>query len=513
MENSDDYKSLKIEEEEVGELISDDGTPSFQTFRFKAFSNKFFSPASIVAVKVNEHDFLVGQITISHEINPNFTAEKITLRHSMNIPSDHPEEGQSLTIFRIYEVKIISQVSANGKNLSIFPPETLPRAGSRIIIPDQNMISQVLGIKNDKENGLYVGNLSTTISIENKIPVILKREILQRHIFIGGTTGSGKSYAVKVLAEEIHKCHLPVIFFDTQDEFTALTRKLDGVVLRPGSDYTIKLSSLTEDEVLNLVPSLHHKLHLEILSSAFIRCRENGGNFGVDDLIKRIKEVCTDQNTAQKTVDTIVQRVSFYINAYNFIGNNFNWIDIFEENNVIHLDCHGFTRNNLQLILASTMRELQECRKDKNIPPYMLFIDEAHLFVPDGENSVCKQIIRENIRMGRHIGICLTLITQSPIDIDKKAIRQCNTRFLFALEPDQLSAIQGVRADATTEMIDKLPKSPVGSCLLSGTYETIKHAIPLAIRELETPDIDSGKAPAIFDEVKKLYKKVNHNIR
>lgn len=509
MENTNDdlHQLLEIEEnEEVGELISDGETPSFQKFRFKAFSNKFFSPASIVAVKVNDHDFLVGQITTSHEINPNFTPEKVTLRHSMNIPSDHPEEGQSLTIFRIYEVEIVNQVSVNGINLSIFPPEILPRAGSRVIIPEQNMISEVLGIKNNKEDGLYVGNLSTTISVENKIPVILKREIIQRHIFIGGTTGGGKSYAAKVIAEEIHKHNLPVIFFDTQKEFTALTQKLNGVVLRPGNDYAIKLSSLTEDEVLNLVPSVSHKLHLEILSNAFLRLRETGINFGTNELITKIEDVCNDQSTQPKTIDIITQRVRSYLNSYNFIGNDFDWNNIFKKTNVINIDCHGFTRNQLQLILASTMRELQKLRQDKIVPPYMMFIDEAHLFVPDGETSACKQIIRENVRMGRHIGICLALITQSPIDIDKKVIRQCNTRFLFALEPDQLSALQGVRSDATKEMVEKLPKFPVGSCLLSGTYETVKHAIPLAIRELETKDIDSGKAPAIFDEVKTLYK-------
>ena len=151
------------------------------------------------------------------------------------------------------------------------------------------------------------------------------------------------------------------------------------------------------------------------------------------------------------------------------------------------------------------MRELQQMRHKNDVPPYIMFIDEAHLFVPDGENSACKQIIRENVRMGRHDGICIALITQSPIDIDKKAIRQCNTRFLFALEPDQLAALQGVRSDATKEMISKLPKSPVGSCLLSGTYETVKHAIPLAIRELETPGADTGTAPPIFDNAKEMY--------
>jgi hypothetical protein len=52
-------------------------------------------------------------------------------------------------------------------------------------------------------------------------------------------------------------------------------------------------------------------------------------------------------------------------------------------------------------------------------------------------------------------------------------------------------------------MLDKLPKSPQGTCILSGTYETVKHAIPVQIRSMETQNADGGQAPAIFDIVDK----------
>ena len=137
----------------------------------------------------------------------------------------------------------------------------------------------------------------------------------------------------------------------------------------------------------------------------------------------------------------------------------------------------------------------------KDIPPYVMVIDEAHLFVPQNSSSPCKQIIREGVRIGRHHGICLVLMTQSPVDIDKSTIRQCNTRLVFALEADQLEAIRGVKADATEEMLRALPKMPQGTCLMSGTYESVKHAIPVKIRKRNTPDSEGGSAPKIFDEM------------
>jgi DNA helicase HerA-like ATPase len=135
-----------------------------------------------------------------------------------------------------------------------------------------------------------------------------------------------------------------------------------------------------------------------------------------------------------------------------------------------------------------------------------MVIDEAHLFVPQGENSACKQIIREGVRIGRHHGICMILMTQSPIDIDRSTIRQCNTRLVFALEPDQLDAIKGVKSDATEEMLNTLPKMPRGTCLLSGTYESVKHTIPVKIR-LRHTDCKGGDTPNIFEEMEEKWLK------
>jgi hypothetical protein len=249
---------------------------------------------------------------------------------------------------------------------------------------------------------------------------------------------------------------------------------------------------------MELIPSLHNQLHVDILNRAVINLMEAGESYSIDRLLGEIHNVCVTQN-ALKSEDLIVSRAKTYLRGYNFLGENFDWKTVLRKGAIIDIDCNGINRNQLQLILAASMRELQQLRVKGAIPPYMLMIDEAHLFVPQDEDSAAKQIIREGVRIGRHHGICLTLITQSPMDIDKRAIRQCNTRMIFALEGDQLQALQGVKADATDVMLNKLPKSPRGTCILSGTYETVKHAIPVQIRSMETANADGGQAPPIFD--------------
>jgi uncharacterized protein len=170
------------------------------------------------------------------------------------------------------------------------------------------------------------------------------------------------------------------------------------------------------------------------------------------------------------------------------------------------INCKGLVSSRVQSIATAVLRELQTLRLHNHVPPYVAVIDEAHLFVPEGEGSACKQIIREGVRIGRHHGIAMVLMTQSPVDIDKRTIRQCNTRLVFALEPDQLDAIRGVRADASEELLRSLPKLPRGTCLLSGTYESVRHAIPIKIRQRETENSEGGQTPDIFQEMSDYWK-------
>jgi hypothetical protein len=77
---------------------------------------------------------------------------------------------------------------------------------------------------------------------------------------------------------------------------------------------------------------------------------------------------------------------------------------------------------------------------------------------------------------------------------------------VFALEPDQLDSIRGVKSDASEEMLRALPKMPQGTCLLSGTYESVKHATPVKIRLRETKDSEGGETPDIFKEMAATWK-------
>lgn len=498
----------EIESRRIGSVIADDVSPSFDVFRFKANANEYVFPGTLVATYVSNNKFLVGRISGSIEVNPHESASRAKVREAMGIQADYPEEQLSTNIYRVYEAEIVEEGVINkNDSIEIKEPSDMPKAGGEVFVPNETLIAQAMGFERDAEKSLCLGKTRITDEEQDKNTnnVLLKPGIIQRHIFIGGTTGSGKSYATSIILEEINKFQVPIVILDSQNEYIGVATGLGGKVLTPGKDYTVRLSSLTESEVLDLVPSLRGALGYDLLAFTFLRLKRQmltnpNYSFGLKELIAEMENDAPTLGLKANSIGIALQRTRSSLERHKFLGESTNWKQLLKTGSVINIDCGDLDQGQVQLVVGATLRELQRLRLNGDVPPYVAVLDEAHLLVPEGEDSPCKQVIRENVRIGRHYGICMILITQSPVDIDKKTIRQCNTRFIFALEPDQLDSIRGVKADASEDMLKRLPKMPRGSCVLSGTYETIKHAIPIRIRS-DRKTKDGGVTPNIFDEV------------
>ena len=504
---------------EIGDVIADDRSPSFDLFRFKALASEYVFPGTLVATWVAKNQFLIGRISASLEVNPHESASRSKVREAMGIIADFPSEEFSINIYRVYEAETIEEGSLQSDRegritgVHITAPSNMPKAGAKVFIPSEDIITQAMGFEKDAAHALVLGRTKITMDDTGtqKNNVLLKKNIIQRHIFIGGTTGSGKSYSTGILLEEINRFGLPIIIIDSQKEYFGVAGGLRGKVLQPGVDYTVRLSSLTETELLELVPTLAGLKGGDLLAYSFLRLKREIrqgriSEFGLHELLQAMDADKDSLSIDARSLNMGLSRTRFSIERHAFLGQKTNWVTLLQQWPVINIDCGNLDQSQLQLLVGATLREIQELRKAGKIPPFVCALDEAHLLVPSGEESPCKQVIRENVRIGRHYGICMILITQSPVDIDLKTIRQCNTRLIFALEPDQLEAIRGVKADASDDTLKRLPKMPVGTCLLSGTYETIKHAIPIQIRSDRKTD-PGGKTPDIFSETARPWQK------
>jgi uncharacterized protein len=503
MESTVTTKTSEVKSRIIGTVTADESSPSFDRFRFKALAKEYVYPGTIIASVISKSTFLIGRVSSAIEVNPHESASRISVRDAMDIEPDYPEEGLSTSVYRVYEADIIEQGFTNEGRISITEPSDMAKAGAEVFIPTEAVIAEAMGFPSDPDVGLSIGRTRITTEDGSGVNnVRLKREIIQRHIFIGGTTGSGKSWGTAILLEEINRLGIPIIILDSQHEYETLATGLHGRVLKPGRDYSVRLSSLSESEALDLVPTLRTSTQgTELLAFTFLRLKRDKGSFSLSDLLAGMEADSKTISVKPDSLRTALSRTRGSIERHAFIGGQTDWGNLLSESPVINVDCADLDQSQLQLLVGTTLRELTNQRLRKTIPPYVVVLDEAHLLVPEHEETICKQVIRENVRIGRHYGISVILITQSPVDIDKKTIRQCNTRFIFALEPDQLESLRGVKADATDEMLTRLPKMPQGTCLLSGTYETIRHAIPIKIRS-DRKTRPGGATPDIFDEMK-----------
>ena len=495
---------MEFNTDSIGTVISDQETPTFETVRIKLKAGQDVKPGTLIRVPVSRNNTtnstLIARVRSAREYNPHESPEGINVRDTLAMDPNYPMEEDSTTIYRLAEAELIEEIIGQ----TMQSPQTLPQSGTEVFIANDNEIIQTLGLIKDKSIGLRIGETISGTTTE----ITLKRESIQRHFFLCGTTGSGKSYAMGVIAEELVKQNLPIIFIDTQDEYSMLVKKLGGKVVEPGVDFTIRISSLAESELLNLLPTATTELQKDIAGRAFGELQselrtEDIAKFSIDQLLKRMEDIGPDLTNNQPSVMMAISRTRSLKRNKIFgggIGKAADWRKYMYP--CLSINCKRLTTTQLQPIATAVLRELQTLRLHHHIPPYVAVIDEAHLFVPEGEGSPCKQIIREGVRIGRHHGISMILMTQSPVDIDKRTIRQCNTRLVFALEPDQLDAIRGVKADASEEMLNALSKMPQGTCLLSGTYESVKHTIPVKIRKRETPDSEGGETPKVFEEMK-----------
>jgi len=437
----------------LGEIIEDTDSPSFDVFKFE--SSEVVPPGAFVSTPLSDDSFLLGRVT------------KAVGKNGV----------------KVYEAESLEQGITENGTVTFSEPADVAIPDAYVYYAEEEVIAQSVGFGANSRSSIDIGR-------SGSCRALLRPEILNRHIFIGGTTGSGKSFAASILIEELARLKIPVIVMDSQGEYDALAQGLQGETLKPGRDYTVLLSSFTEEEAAAMVSSLKGTIGYELFQFSFLALKKEifegrRSEFGLLDLLKRMEMDAPILGADGYQMRLATSRTDASIRRHEFLGalgKKLDWTALLKRGVPVCVDCSRLELLQVQLITGATMRELQKLRLDKKVPPYVLVLDEAHLLVPADTETPSRQIVRENVRIGRHYGICMVLITQNPLDIDLKTIAQCNTRLIFALEPDQLSSLQGVKADITEDMFRRIPKMPRGTCLLSGTHETVRHAVMVRIR-------------------------------
>lgn len=337
---------------------------------------------------------------------------------------------------------------------------------------------------------------------ERDVPARLLPHRFNRHTFWCGQSGSGKTYALGVLIEQLLlHTELPIVIFDPNSDFvrlrevrpdasaeeSQLMRSRDIRILRPGGDgehlrarFTtlplrvkaalLRLDPLRDREEFNTL------LHME---DAF---RAAGtAVFGpeyemttTDDTAILMNQLRGSDNVGDRSLALRIDNLGVLDWQVWARSENAATEVIVERPNATVLDLGGFEFAEEPLIAAlSVLDDLWARREERR--PILIVIDEAHnLCSPDLTNPL-QVAIREQIMQiaaeGRKFGLWMLLSTQRPSKIHPSIISQCDNLALMKMSsPVDLEELASVFGFAPAALLSQSPHFRQGEALFAGGF-------------------------------------------
>ena len=483
----------------------------------------------------------VFQVGNCFEVNPNEVPDLAAAREALGLGRGYGKEGVSTRIFRLAEGATLEEYDVRVGHASwefageARNAETLVRAGDPVVLLSQEATIQVIGGLPKPDDGVNLGETYGSVPV----PVTLTPQVLQMHVLVCGNPGKGKSYLAGDLLEEAMSWGVPSLVLDINGEMIRAAESLGGLVITlPDPErFGISLNSMTPPELVAITPNVQPgTIYAELIELAHdqLKNEAKGRPITFAALKERIQKL-GEETKAKTSIGAAIARVGA-LERDPIIGRNFDFIEQLKKHRLVVLDCRFLSLRQTQLIAAAGARELQRMGREmarkveENVSKVgeiagraeagdakaiewmgkyreaegwfaLYFVDEAHAVVPEDDKVVSTQVHYELARMGRHVRTGLVLSSQSPQDLNTSVLKRLQTRFIFALEKDQLRSIQGVMADLDEKIVHQLPKLPRGVCAVSGSGELIRHGFLLKVRKRVTPV--GGRTPGVFDQRKK----------
>ena len=414
---------------------------------------------------------------------------------------------------------------------------------------------------------VYIGKGYVKMGNYTSLSNLIWLDVVRSHvIMIAGKRGSGKSYTLGAIAEEL--CDLPQevsqniapLIFDTMGIFWTMKYKNDKEAellqewnLTPKNlpvniwvpygfyeeyekrqipvdkKFAIKASELTsEDWITTFNLGIIDSVSI-VIQKTIAKLLEEGEDFDIDTIIKEISLSKTDESSNNSAIalfeaartwgvfakkgqkgTEILELISpgkstiLDVSCYSSIG-TFNVRAL-----VIGLVCKKLFNDRMlarkkeeMLALEQGMDYLNQKEK-KEMPLVWVFIDEAHEFLPkEGKTSASDALI-QILREGRQPGISLVMATQQPGVIHRDAMTQSDIVISHRLtaQPD----IEALNSIMQTYLLESIRKSMSDLPSLKGSAlildDNSERIYPIRVRPRFT--WHGGEAPSALHVKKEM---------
>jgi uncharacterized protein len=327
----------------------------------------------------------------------------------------------------------------------------------------------------------------------DEAPALLRRKSFNRHTFVCGQSGSGKTYALGVLLEQLlSETDLPLIVIDPNADYVGLGQ------LRPEAD-AARAERLPASDVRVLraaarsIPEGAERLAVrfsEMTSTSKaaalrvdpIRDREEYNDLlkvldesaGQQDVAEFADRLAADGGTATRAVVQRIQNLGI-LRWDIWARGRASLIDAVKTNpRALVLDVSGCRVPQERSIAALALLDHLWERRDER-RPVLLVVDEAHnLCTPepvDGLQAVVTDRLVQIAAEGRKYGLWLMLSTQQPHKIHPNVLSQCDNLLLMRMNSiADLARLGDVFSAAPPQMLGLATTFRQGEMLLAGSF-------------------------------------------
>ncbi|MFJ2535758.1 ATP-binding protein [Microbacterium maritypicum] len=309
-----------------------------------------------------------------------------------------------------------------------------------------------------------------------------------RHTFWCGQSGSGKTYSLGVLLEEIVlRTGLPVFVLDPNSDFTnfgelATVHKLvpseEIRVVRPGGAGTeglnvrfTELSLKSKAAILRLDPVTDYE-DFNTLLRVDGKLQENRDEYAVGgDYVGALRS--SEDPTRERLATRIenLEILDWDIWAHGSVSS----ADLVESRRAFTSFDLGALRQpeEVQIAALSALERLWASRFRRE--PLLIVVEEAHNFCPPNpDTALKKQLADLFIKIaseGRKFGLWLLLSTQRPNKLEPQVLSQCENVGLLRLNSKaDRNEIQSSFNFLEPELIDESPFLKSGEVILAGRF-------------------------------------------
>lgn len=405
--------------------------------------------------------------------------------------------------------------------------------GSDVNIPSFEELKPIIA-KTSREKGLTIGIIKNTEVLydemddelkgvletfeeektepQKDVPFILNINSMHEypHIGIFGGSGSGKSFGLRVLLEELMKKKIPTIVLDPHYEMEFgdssnydFKDKYNKFMV--GRDIGVQFSEINGME-LKIMLSAVSDLTESMEATVDIIHRKGGTAEGLEALIDNLIEaIDLGRDSIQKEIENASgEELSHYVHLEDLLNKYERKVNIMSLRGIgwrlKQLINQGIFNRNIDLLLNSLMEgklvvvqgstklintfstyllnKTYRLRRDYKdslsvggnadyFVPFIIVTDEAHNFAPKAIPSPTKSVLREISQEGRKYGVFLVLATQRPTLLDETITAQLNTKFIFrTVRAQDIDTIRS-ETDLSPEESKRLPYLTTGDVFVS----------------------------------------------